>query len=316
MRILVVGATGAVGAPLIPLLLGRGHDVAGTTRTATKTTGLEQRGARAVVLDVLDRDAVMRAVGDVRPDVILHQATAIPASIDMRRFADAFAVTNRLRTEGTRHLVAAARAVNARVIAQSFAGWPYAREGGPVKTEDDPLDPDPPAAMRPTLDAIRELESAVLAAQGTVLRYGAFYGPGTSLSATGSQLDLLKRRQFPIVGRGTGIWSFAHIEDVAAATAMAVDQGATGVYNIVDDEPAPVAEWLPYAAQVIGAKPPLRIPRWAGRLLVGEHVAVLMNDVRGASNAKAKQQLGWTPRYATWREGFTSALRDGRAEIA
>jgi nucleoside-diphosphate-sugar epimerase len=156
----------------------------------------------------------------------------------------------------------------------------------------------------------------VLAAQGTVLRYGAFYGPGTSLSATGSQLDLLKRRQFPIVGRGTGIWSFAHIEDVAAATAMAVDQGATGVYNIVDDEPAPVAEWLPYAAQVIGAKPPLRIPRWAGRLLVGEHVAVLMNDVRGASNAKAKQQLGWTPRYATWREGFTSALRDGRAPIA
>jgi 2-alkyl-3-oxoalkanoate reductase len=308
MRILVVGATGAVGTPLIPALLGRGHDIAGTTRSAAKASALERRGARAVVLDVLDRNEVMRVVRDLRPDVIVHQATAIPASIDMRRFAEAFALTNRLRTEGTGHLVDAGQALNARIVAQSFAGWPYAREGGAVKTEDDPLDRNPPPGLRSTLEAIAQLESTVLAAGGTVLRYGAFYGPGTSLSATGSQLDLLKRRQFPIVGRGTGIWSFAHIEDVAAATARAIEQGATGIYNIVDDEPAAVAEWLPYAAQLIGAKPPLRIPRWAGRLLVGEHVAVLMNDVRGASNGKAKQQLGWRPKYATWRDGFKTAL--------
>ena len=316
MRILVVGATGAVGTPLVRALLERGHDVVGTTRTATKASALEQRGARGVVLDALDGDAVMRTVRDLTPEVIVHQATAIPASLDMRKFADAFALTNRLRTEGTRHLVAAGRAVNARIVAQSFAGWPYAREGGAVKTEDDPLDPNPPAALRSTLDAIRELESTVIAAHGTVMRYGGFYGPGTSLSATGSQLDLLKRRQFPIVGRGTGIWSFAHIDDVAAATAQAIEQRATGIYNIVDDDPAPVAEWLPYAAQLIGAKPPRRIPRWAGRLLVGEHVDVLMNESRGASNAKAKQQLAWRPKYPTWREGFKSALRDGRAQIA
>jgi nucleoside-diphosphate-sugar epimerase len=294
----------------VPALLTRGYEVVGTTRNASKTNTLERLGARAIALDVLDADAVMRAARDVRPDVIVHQATAIPASLDMRNFAQTFAPTNRLRTEGTRHLVAAARACGARIVAQSFAGWPYARQGGPVKSEDDPLDPHPPRQLRSTLEAIRTLESAVLDTHGTVLRYGAFYGPGTSLTANGGQVDLVRRRQFPIVGRGTGIWSFAHIEDVAEATAHAIGQGATGVYNVVDDDPAPVAEWLPYVAQLTGAKPPLRVPRWVGRLIAGDHVVVLMNEVRGASNAKIKQRLGWRPKHATWREGFRAALTE------
>jgi nucleoside-diphosphate-sugar epimerase len=294
----------------VPALLTRGYEVVGTTRNASKTHTLERLGARAIALDVLDADAVMRAARDVRPDVIVHQATAIPASLDMRNFAQTFAPTNRLRTEGTRHLVAAARACGARIVAQSFAGWPYARQGGPVKSEDDPLDPHPPRQLRSTLEAIRTLESAVLDTHGTVLRYGAFYGPGTSLTANGGQVDLVRRRQFPIVGRGTGIWSFAHIEDVAEATAHAIGQGATGVYNVVDDDPAPVAEWLPYVAQLTGAKPPLRVPRWVGRLIAGDHVVVLMNEVRGASNAKIKQRLGWRPKHATWREGFRAALTE------
>jgi nucleoside-diphosphate-sugar epimerase len=293
---------------LVPALLARGYEVVGTTRTPAKTNALEQLGARSLVLNILDADAVMRAARDVRPAVIVHQATAIPALLDMRKFAQALAPTNRLRTEGTRHLLTAARASGARIVAQSFAGWPYAREGGPVKSEDDPLDPDPPAALRSTLDAIRTLESAVLDAQGTVLRYGAFYGPGTSLTAGAAQVDLVRRRQFPMIGRGTAIWSFAHIEDVASATAHAIGQGATGIYNVVDDDPAPVAEWLPYLAQLVGAKPPLRVPRWVGRLLAGDHVVVLMNESRGASNAKIKQRLGWRPKHPTWREGFRVAL--------
>ena len=316
MRILVAGATGAVGRQFVPALLMRGYEVVGTTRTPPKTNTLKQLGASPLVLDVLDADAVMRAARDVRPDVIVHQATAIPASLDMRRFAEAFAPTNRLRTDGTRHLVAAARACGARIVAQSFAGWPYAREGGLVKSEDDPLDPHPPAALRSTLDAIRALESSVLDAQGTILRYGGFYGPGTSLTAGGGHVELVRRRQFPIVGRGTGIWSFVHIEDVADATVHAIGQGATGIYNVVDDEPAAVAEWLPYLARLTGAKPPLRIPRWLGRLMVGDHVVVLMNEIRGASNAKIKQRLGWRPKHPSWRDGFRAALADeGRESL-
>lgn len=314
MRILVAGATGAVGRQLVPALRTRGHDVVGTTRTPSKTNTLDHMGAGSLVLDILDADAVMRAARDLRPDVIVHQATAIPASLDMRRFARQFAPTNRLRTEGTRHLVAAARACGARIVAQSFAGWPYARTGGPVKSEDDPLDPHPPAALRSTLAAIRTLESTVLDVHGTVLRYGFFYGPGTSLTAGGGQIDLVRRRQFPIIGRGTGIWSFAHIEDVAEATAHAIAQGATGIYNVVDDDPAAVAEWLPYVARLMGAKPPLHVPRWLGRLMVGDHIAVLMNDIRGASNAKIKQRLGWRPKYATWRDGFRAAFAEGGRE--
>ena len=314
MRILVAGATGAVGMHLVPALLAGGYEVVGTTRTPAKTGMLESMGARAAVLDILDGDAVMTAARDIQPDVIVHQATAIPAALDMRHVAQAFAPTNRLRIDGTRNLVAAARACGARVVAQSFAGWPYARQGGPVKSEEDPLDRNPPAALRSTLEAIRTLESAVLEAHGTVLRYGAFYGPGTSLTRGGAQMELIRQRQSPIVGRGTGIWSFAHIADVANATALAIAQAATGIYNIADDEPAKVAEWLPYLAQLAGAKPPLRVPRWIGRLLAGDHVVVLMNDVRGASNAKAKQRLGWRPQYSNWREGFRLALAEAGRE--
>ena len=309
MRIFIAGASGAIGRRLVPELIRRGHDVVGTTRTAAKVKDLEQLGAAGVVLDALDADMVMAAVERARPDVVVHQATALTGALDPRHFEKAFIPTNRLRSEGTRHLIAAAQRVGARVVAQSFAGWPYAREGGPVKTEDDPLDSTPPAAFRPILDAIRALETAVPAADGIVLRYGGFYGPGTSLDAGGEHAEMLRRRRFPMIGPGTGIWSFVHIDDVAAATALAIESHHHGIYNIVDDDPAPVAEWLPCAADLLGAKPPLRLPRWLGRLVAGEHVDVLMNEIRGASNAKAKAQFGWRPKYPTWRQGFRAVLR-------
>ena len=312
MRILVAGATGAIGRRLVPQLVRRGHEVIGTTRTHAKLQDIERMGAAGATLDVLDAAGVIRVVGAARPEVIVHQATALSGSLDPRRFAEAFIPTNRLRDEGTRHLAAAARQTGARVVAQSFAGWPYARDGGPVKTEEDPLDPRPPAAFRPILDAIRSLESTVLAGNGIVLRYGGFYGPGTSLAADGEHAELLRKRRFPLIGPGTGIWSFVHIDDAAAATALAIEQARSGIFNVVDDEPAPVAQWLPYAADLVGAKRPLRLPRWLGRLIAGEHVDVLMNEVRGASNSKAKAQLGWELEYPTWRDGFAIAL--GRAD--
>jgi nucleoside-diphosphate-sugar epimerase len=228
----------------------------------------------------------------------------------MRYFDRDFALTNRLRSEGTDHLLAAAQASGARrFVAQSFAGWPYARAGATVKSEEDPLDPDPPAAFRRTLAAIRHLEDAVLGAHGVdgvVLRYGAFYGPGTSLGEGGAHLETVRRRRFPIVGSGAGVWSFVHIDDAAAATAAAVERGAPGVYNVVDDEPAPVAEWLPALAAAHGAKPPLHVPAFVGRLVAGAHTVALMTEIRGASNAKARRELGWQPRYPSWREGFAA----------
>ena len=308
MRILVAGATGAVGKRLVPELSGRGHDVIGTTRTDAKLGMLHTLGARGVVLDTLDREAVLRVIAETRPDVVVHQATALTGALDPRQFERSFVPTNRLRSEGTRYLVEAARQIGSRVVAQSFAGWPYARTGGMVKTEEDPLDGDPPRAFRPILDAIRTLETTVLAANGIVLRYGAFYGPGTSIDVSGESAELLRQRRFPMIGPGTGVWSFVHIDDVAAATALAIERGRSGIYNIVDDAPARVAEWLPFAADLLGAKQPLRLPRWLGRLIAGEHVDLLMNEVRGASNAKAKAQLAWEPKYPTWRDGFREAL--------
>jgi len=230
----------------------------------------------------------------------------------MRQFEKTFAQTNQLRTRGTDHLLEAARETGARrFVAQSFAGWPNAREGGPVKTESDPLDPDPPAALRTTLESIRHLEAAVTGGsdiEGVVLRYGGFYGPGTSLSPGGEHAELVRKRRFPLVGGGNGVWSFAHVDDVAAATLAAIDRGAPGIYNVADDEPAPVHTWLPYLARVLGAKPPLRVPAWVGRLAAGEHGLAMMTSVRGASNAKAKRELGWEPAYASWRQGFASVL--------
>jgi 2-alkyl-3-oxoalkanoate reductase len=307
MNLFLAGATGAVGRSLIPLLTSQGHTVTGTTRSPRKAGELRALGAEPVVLDGLDRRAVLDAVAAAQPDAIVNQMTALSGLSDLRKFERAFALTNRLRTEGTQHLLDAARENSIeRVIVQSYAGWPYARTGGPVKTEDDPLDPDPPAQMRTTLDAIRRQEALVTEAGGVALRYGGFYGPGTGMTPGGEQWESLYARKFPLVGDGGGVWSFTHIEDAAAAVVAALEHWTPGeVYNVVDDEPAPVREWLPAVAAAIGAPPPRHIPRWVARLM-GEHVVALMCEVRGASNAKARRELGWTPQWPTWREGFAA----------
>jgi nucleoside-diphosphate-sugar epimerase len=303
MRVFLAGATGAIGSRLVPQLVERGHEVTGTSRSEEKAGRLRAQGAEPVVLDVLDRDAVREAVLAARPEGIVHQATALAGLGDVKHFDRSFAATNRLRTEGTDSLLAAAAEAGVRhFVAQSYAGWPYAREGGPVKTEEDPLDPTPVPAMRETLAALRHLEEAVVGAGGLALRYGGFYG-----SPDDAQLELVRKRRFPIVGDGDGIWSFVHLDDAAAATVLALERGDPGIYNIVDDEPAPVREWLPALAATIGAKPPRRVPRWLARLLAGEAGIALMTEIRGASNAKAKRELGWTLRHPSWRQGFRAA---------
>jgi nucleoside-diphosphate-sugar epimerase len=307
MRVFVAGASGAIGARLVPLLVERGHEVIGTSRSPERAAALRAHGAEGIALDLLDGSAVREAVLAARPDAIVHQATALAGLSDFKNFDRSFAQTNRLRTEGADALLAAAREAGVdRVVAQSYAGWPYAREGGRVKTEEDPLDPTPAAAMRESLQAIRHLERAVTDAGGIALRYGGFYG-----SPEDAQLALIRKRQFPIVGDGGGIWSFVHLHDAAAATVLALERGRPGIYNIVDDDPAPVREWLPALAEAIGAKPPRRIPRWVARLVAGESGVVLMTDIRGASNAKAKRELGWTFRYPSWRQGFVDAYGRG-----
>jgi nucleoside-diphosphate-sugar epimerase len=306
-HVFLAGATGAVGRALIPRLLAHGHTVTGTTRSPEKADALRALGATPVVLDGLGPDAVMAAVAAARPDAIVHEMTSLAGLADIRRLERSFAVTNRLRTEGTDNLLAAARAAGVeRFVAQSFAGWPYARNGGAVKTEDDPLDPAPPAQLRTTLAAIRHLESAVTAAGGVVLRYGGFYGPGTGIAPGGEQWAAVRARKFPVVGDGAGVWSFIHVDDAASATVAALEHWTPGeVYNVVDDEPAPVREWLPALASSIGARPPRHVPRFVGRLL-GEHVVTMMCEMRGASNAKARAVLGWSPTWPTWRDGFAA----------
>ena len=313
MKVFVAGATGAIGRQLVPMLVQNGHEVVGMTRSESKRELLTRLGARPVVADGLDAEAVGQAVSQAQPEVVVHELTAIPAALDMRRIERDFAATNQLRTEGTDHLLSAARAAGARrFVAQSFASY-YQRTGGWIKTEDDPLDLDAPAAIRPTIDAIRHVERAVTGAdwiEGVVLRYGALYGPGTSLATKppGTLAEMIRARKFPIVGNGAGMWSFVHVEDAAAATVDAVERGAPGVYQVVDNEPAPQREWLPAAAEVLGAKPPLRVPRWLGRLLAGELAVVLLTEGRGASNAKALRELGWQLRYPSWRQGFAKGL--------
>jgi nucleoside-diphosphate-sugar epimerase len=312
MKVFVAGSSGAIGRRLIPLLVRAGHSVIAMTRSAAKTDVIRSTGAVPAVADALDKGAVMAVVQSAEPEVVVHQLTAIPPRFSIRRFDREFVLTNRLRTEGTDHLLAAARAVGARrFVAPSFAGWPYARDGGPVKTEADPLDSNPPAALRRSLEAIRYLEATVLETrglEGLVLRYGAFYGPGTSLGEGGSLLDDVRRRRVPIVGRGTGVWSFIHIDDAAAATLAAIERGAPGAYNIVDDDPAPISEWLPALAAAVGAKPPRHIPAFVARVAIGAHGVALMTQIRGASNVKAKRELGWRPRYSSWRTGFREVL--------
>jgi nucleoside-diphosphate-sugar epimerase len=315
MKVFVAGATGALGKQLIPHLVANGHEVTGMTRSESKRDLIAGLGATPVVADALDPDAVGQAVSEAAPDAIVHQLTALSEEVgNIRNIDRTFAATNRLRREGTDHLLSAARAVGSRrFVAQSFGGWPYARAGGPVKTEEDALDPDPPKTIRETLAAIRYLEGAVVGAEpieGIALRYGGFYGPGTSLGLdpVGEQVEAVQRRRFPIVGSGEGMLSFIHIEDAAMATIAALESGRSGVYNVVDDEPAPAREWLPALAEAVGAKPPRRVPRWVGRLLAGEALTTMMTEARGASNAKAKRELGWQPRYASWRQGFATGL--------
>ena len=304
MRVFVTGATGALGRHLVPGLVAAGHEVTATTRTPGKVAQLRAAGAEPVVVDGLDREAVIAAVRTAAPEVIVHQMTALAGLRSLRNPDKAFAATNELRTRGTDNLLAAAaRAGTRRVIAQGYAGaGPDKPSGAALKTDDDLLDWRPiPSAAR-MVAAIRHVDETVPleAPEGIVLRYGTFYGPG----ASDVLLDAVRKRQVPVIGSGTGIWSFIEITDAAAATLAAVEGGAPGIYNVVDDDPAPVAEWVPYLAQVAGAKPPLRMPAWLGRLLAGGFVVAQMTTSRGSSNQKARKELGWVPRYPSWREGF------------
>lgn len=311
MRVFVAGATGAIGRQLVPRLVGAGHEVHGMTRSESKRTVLRDMGAVPVVADALDADQVAEAVARARPEVIVDQLTAIPSALDMRHFDREFALTNRLRTEGTDYLLSAGQAVGVRrFVAQSVATYGmYARTGGPVKSEDDPLETDPAPGMRGVLEAVAHLERAVLQAEwteGIVLRYGAFYGPGTSMAPGAQQIEMVRKRKFPVVGDGGGVWSFIHVADAAEATVAAVEHGTRGIYNVVDDDPARVAEWLPALARELGAKKPMRVPRLIGRMFAGEAGAVMMTELRGASNGKAKRELGWRPAHPSWRQGFVA----------
>lgn len=272
-------------------------------------------GAEPVLLDGLDRAAVMKAVVNSGPDAIVHQMTSLASMRSLKNFDKELAVTNRLRTEGTEILLTAAQEAGAvKFVAQSFGGWPNIREGGRIKTEEDPLDPSPPKGIAQTFAAIRKLESTVINATsasgiaGIVLRYGGFYGPGTSIASNGDLVELVRRRRLPLIGSGAGVWSFIHVDDAANATRLAIEHGAPGIYNIVDDDPAEVSVWLPELARVLGAKPPRRFPAWLGRLAVGDAGLSIMTRVRGSSNAKAKFDLHWQPKYASWREGFRRGL--------
>lgn len=312
MRVFIAGGTGTIGRHLVTLLLEGGHEVVALGRTVEKARDLEASGAKVVLADALDKERLNAAIEEARPEVVIHQLTSLTGVANFKRMDDDFAVTNRLRTEATDALLAAARGVGAqRFIAQSFCGWPFARTGGPIKTEEDPLDPQPPTGFRQTLGAIRHLEEAVVGAadlEGVVLRYGFLYGPGTSIAKDGAIVELVRQRQFPVVGGGAGVWSFTHVEDAAQATAAAVTKGAAGVYNVVDDEPAEVSAWLPQLADALGAKPPRKVPAWLARFVLGEGGISMMTQVRGGSNAKAKRDLAWEPAYPSWRQGFRDGL--------
>jgi nucleoside-diphosphate-sugar epimerase len=312
MKVFLAGATGAVGKRLVPMLVAAGHEVAGMTRTPEKAKALLAAGAEPVVADALDGEAVRDAVVRARPAIVIHELTSLAKMRDLKHFDREFELTNRLRTEGTEHLLAAAQAAGAeRFVAQSYTGWPNARNGDRLKDESDELDTNPPEAMSRSLDAIRRLEEMVSGAAhltGVVLRYGALYGPGTSLGENGEMTEMVRQRELPIFGEGTGVWSFLHIDDAAQAAVMALERGNSGLYNIVDDEPAEVSDWLPDLARALGAKPPRHLPAWLGRLVIGEAGLSMMNSIRGSVNTKAKRLLRWQPLYPNWREGFRRGL--------
>lgn len=307
MRVFVTGATGALGRHLVPGLVAAGHQVTATTRTPGKVARLRAAGAEPVVVDGLDREAVITAVLAAEPDVIVHQMTALADMRSLRNVDRVFAATNELRTRGTDNLLAAAALAGTRRVVAQGHNFVYEPSGGPIKTEEDPLVSRPIRSAERTLSAIRYVDRTVplTAQEGIVLRYGTFYGPG----ASDPMVEAVRKRQLPLIGGGTGIWSFIETADAASATLAAIERGTPGVYNVVDDEPAPVAQWLPYLAEVAGAKPPLRLPAWLGRLLAGEFVVTQMTEVRGASNEKARKELGWEPRYPSWREGFRAWVR-------
>jgi nucleoside-diphosphate-sugar epimerase len=312
MKVFVTGGTGAIGKFLLPELLEHGHEVVALTRSPVKAELLDRMGVTAVIADPLDKQQLTAAVRRAEPEVIIHQLTALSEVGNFRKLDQEFALTNRFRTEVTDTLLAAARTIGTRrIIAQSYCGWPYAKKGGPVKTEEDPLDPKPPESFTKTLAAIRYLEDkmkSVTFLEGVALRYGAFYGPGNAIGKGGSVYKSVRRRQLPVIGGGGGIWSFIHTMDAARATVAAVSRGAPGIYNVADDEPARVSTWLPFLAKAIGAKPPYRIPHWLGELLVGKAGVMMMTQIRGCSNEKAKRELAWKPVYSSWRVGFVDGL--------
>jgi 2-alkyl-3-oxoalkanoate reductase len=308
LRILLVGGSGAVGRRLVPALLAAGHDVLATAMSDRGLATLREMGARSAELDVLRQEGVRRLISGERPDAIIHQATSLPHSFDFRRFDEVFATTNRLRRDGLANLLAAAVEFGVRrVVAQSYTGWTNPRTGGPVKTEADPLDPEPLAAFRPSLRTIAELERSVTSTPGVTgvaLRFGALYGPGTGFDRDGDIVKAVRRRRLPLVGAAEGFWSFLHVDDAASATVAALEAEQSIVLNAVDDEPAPVRLWLPYLAAVLRAKPPLRIPVFVARIFIGAPGVMMMTSIRGASNARIKALLGWHPRLASWRQGF------------
>ena len=311
MRIFVAGATGVIGRRVVSLLVGAGHAVTGMTRSPERAEALRAQGAEPVVCDAFDATGLGEAVAAVEPEVVVHELTELPNALDPRRMREQLAGNARIRREGTRNLVEAARAARARrLVAQSIA-FAYAPEGEPVKSEGAPLDLDAPPEWRPTVEAVAELERLVTEADGLdglVLRYGYFYGPETPYARDGAVAGLVRKRRFPIVGRGSGVFSFVHVDDAATATVAAVGRGAPGIYNVVDDEPAPVSEWLPAYAEVIGAPPPGRAPAFVARLLAGRYAVYAATKSRGASNAKAKRELAWELRYPSWRQGFRAEL--------
>ncbi|MEV6412475.1 NAD(P)-dependent oxidoreductase [Kribbella sp. NPDC051718] len=312
MKVLVAGATGGLGRSLVPKLIAAGHEVTGMIRSESGAAGVRAQGAQVVLADGLDAAAVKAAVGSVQPEVVVHQMTALKSGIDFRKFDESFALTNRLRTEGTDNLLAASHAAGVRrFIVQSYAGWNLQRSGSPTKTESDPLDADPVAATSQTMAGIRHLEAAVTgdqALEGLVLRYANFYGPTGAIGKGGELVELIRARKLPLIGDGSGIWSFIHYDDAADATVRAVTMGDPGIYQIADDDPASAAVWLPELARILGAKPPRHIPAWLAKLAAGEVAVSAFTQIRGADNSKAKDTFGWQPGYASWREGFRHGL--------
>ena len=312
MKVFVAGSTGAIGRSLLPLLIEKRHDVVALVRTPARAKDVEALGARAAVADALDPDGLRAAIRRAAPEAVIHELTSLKGVTNFRRFDQTFALTNRFRTRTLDTMLAAARSIGVRrFIAQSYCGWPYAREGSPVKTEDDPLDPAPPTSFRESLAAIRYLEDTIRQTrdiQAFALRYGNLYGPGTDISAEGTVADLVSRRKLPLFGSGAGVWSFIHVRDAASATVAAMSRGSPGIYNVVDDEPVPVNVWLPALANALGARPPRRLPAWVGALLLGDGGLSMMTLARGGSNAKSKRELAWQPSFASWRRGFVEGL--------